>query len=117
MKSVSSVGEQLQIELERLKRLTGTGVEVKVLHCPEVESRVSGEVKDETVLIYESESTEALDALKHEFIDYLVSKAIKPYEKATRYYRTMINALISELGEDAYNEKEKVVEALRRTIY
>jgi ethanolamine ammonia-lyase large subunit len=116
VKSVSSVGEQLQIELERLKRLTGTGVELKVLHCPKVESRVSGEVKEETVLIYESNSTKALDALKHEFIDYLVSKAIKPYEKATRYYRTMINALISELGEDAYNEKEKVVEALRRTI-
>lgn len=110
------MGEQLQIELERLKRLTGTGVELKVLHCPKVGSRVSGEVKEETVLIYESNLTKALDALKHEFIDYLVSKAIKPYEKATRYYRTMINALISELGEDAYNEKEKVVEALRRTI-
>ena len=116
MKCVGSVGEQLRAELERLKRLTGTGVELRVLHCPKVESRLSGEVKDETVLIYESDSTKALDALKHEFIDYLISKAIKPYEKATRYYRAMINALISELGENAYNEKEKVVEALRRTI-
>jgi hypothetical protein len=56
---------------------------------------VCGEVREETIVIFESDSTKALDALKHEFIDYLVSKAIRPYEKA---------------------EKEKVVEALRRTI-
>jgi len=52
--------------------------------------------------------------LHHEFIDYAVSMAVKPYEKVTAFYATMINSLIVKLSEEAYKEKEKAIEALAR---
>jgi len=110
------VRERLQSELERLKKLTGHGFELSVSFSPMEESCLSGEVKNETIFIYEQDPRKAVAVLGHEFFDYLVSKAIMPVEKVARYYRRMLNALIEELGLEAYSEKEKIVEALERII-
>jgi hypothetical protein len=108
--------ECLQRELERLKNLSGLGFELNIYYCPTENSRLSGEVKNKVVCIYEQDPLKALDVLVHEFIDYLISNAIGPYIKAAHYYRKMINALIEEFGEEAYSEKERVVEALKKIV-
>ena len=55
-----------------------------------------------------------MDTLRHEFVDNVVSMAIKPYEKVTAFYAAMVNAALAKLGEEAYREKEKAVEALTK---
>ena len=101
-------------ELDKLRHVTGLGHELKVVWSPISSSKLSGEVKNDVIYVYEEDCTRALNVLRHEFFDYSVSRAIKPYERATAFYRAMVNALIEKLGEEAYSEKEKVVEALKR---
>jgi len=110
------VEDKLQNELERLKALTKIGFELRVKWCPNNMSSLSGKVEDDIIYIYELDSRKALDVLRHEFLDYLVSVAIRPYEKVASLYKTMVNALIEKLGEEAYLEKEKVVEAIKKAI-
>ena len=50
------------------------------------------------------------DILRHEFVDYCVSKAIEPCGAAT-------NNLIRSINEDAYGQKERIVEALKRLLF
>ena len=70
---------------------------------------MSGEVRGNAVYVYERDYEEAVKTLRHELIDYLVSRAIEPYKEVT-------NRLIKMVNEDAYKKKEKVVEALSRLI-
>jgi len=106
--------DRLEAELERLKGLTGLGLRLRVMWCPTNVSSLSGKVEEDIMYVYEEDSEKALDVLRHEFFDYLVSVAIKPYEKAASLYRAMINALVKKLGEEAYLEKERVVEAIMK---
>ena len=110
------VDVKLQDELKRLKALTQIGFELRVKWCPTSVSSLSGKVEDGVIYIYEVDSRKAVEILRHEFLDYLVSVAIRPYEKAASFYRAMANALIEKLGEEAYLEKERVVEAIMKTI-
>jgi hypothetical protein len=100
---------RLDGELKRLEDLLGVGHELRVAWCPSSESKLSGEVKDGVVYIYESDEARAVNVLRHEVIDYLVSQAIEPY-------RSVTNKLIQLLNEVAYRKKEDVVEALVRLI-
>jgi hypothetical protein len=75
---------------------------------------LSGEVKNDVILIYEEEPEKAIDTLRHEFIDYLVWLAVRPYEQTTMLYRAMFKGLLERLGENAYEEKERAVEAISR---
>lgn len=110
------VEEKLRDELEKLKDLTSFGYELKVEWCHTDESNLSGKVENHVIYIFEEDYDRALSTLRHEFFDYLVSLAIKPYEKAASYYRVMVNSLIRKLGEEAYIEKEQVVEAFKRIV-
>jgi hypothetical protein len=47
--------------------------------------------------------------LRHEFLDFCISQAIKPYKEVT-------NLLIKKINKDAYLQKEKLLEALKRFI-
>jgi len=76
---------------------------------PSSDSKLSGEVKGNVLYIYESDGFRAVDVLRHEFIDYLVSEAVEPY-------RSVTNKLIQLLNEVAYKNKEKVVEALIKLL-
>jgi retron-type reverse transcriptase len=95
----------LDEELERLKRLLRMGYELKVVWLPNNNSNLSGEVKGETIYVYEEELEKALETLRHEFLDYAISQVIEPYRQVT-------NKLIMLINEEAYKRKEKLVEVL-----
>jgi hypothetical protein len=103
------VEDRLRVELKRLQTLLGLTQDLKVVCMPDTDKAVSGEVRDGTIYIYEADVAKAVQTLRHELLDYLVSQAVEPYREVT-------NRLIKMINEDAYKRKEKVVEALTRLI-
>ena len=101
--------KRLEEELKRLKSILKLGYELNIRWIPGNDSRLSGEVKGETIYVYDEEEELALETLKHEFIDYAISKVIEPYKEVT-------NKLITLINEEAYKRKEKVIGALVRMI-
>jgi hypothetical protein len=101
--------KRLESELERLKRKLGLGYELKVVWLPNNNSNLSGEVRGETIYIYDGDEGEALETLRHEFLDYAISKVIEPYKE-------IANKLILLVNEKAYKKKEMLIEALRKLI-
>jgi hypothetical protein len=99
----------LEEELERLKTRTGMKVEFKVVWLPKVDSKKEGEVVGDTIFIYSIDVDDALQTLRHEFVDVVVSSAIEPYLK-------LVNVLLSAISEEAYKKKEMVVETLLRLL-
>jgi len=99
----------LEEELERLKRKLRMGYELKVVWSPDNNSSLAGEVKGETIFIYEEDFKKALETLRHEFLDYAISKVIEPYRQVT-------NKLIKLINEEAHMKKEKLIEALSKVI-
>ncbi|MEM1570330.1 MAG: hypothetical protein QXL27_09115 [Candidatus Bathyarchaeia archaeon] len=83
--------------------------ELKVVWIPNGDSKLSGEVKGETIYIYEEDFEKALETLKHEFIDYAISKVIEPYRDVT-------NKLLMLINEGAYGRKERVIESLSKLL-
>lgn len=110
----SEIIESLEAELERLKRLTNFGLMLKVVWSPGGSSEFSGTVKNDVIYVFEEDGLKTLEVLRHEFLDWLICQAAKPYEKIASFYSTMFNSLLEQLGKDAYKEKEAVVEALMR---
>ena len=51
-----------------------------------------------------------IDILRHEFLDYCISRAIEPY-------RVVTNKLIKLINEDAYRRKERIVEAFSKLLF
>jgi len=76
---------------------------------PDSHSKLSGEVKGDQIRVYEVDEEKALETLKHEFLDYLISKSAEPYEKVT-------NLLIKMVNDEGYARKEKLVEALSQLL-
>jgi len=99
----------LEKELERLKHKLQVGYELKVIWIPDNGSKLAGEVRGDAIFVYDATEGEALETLRHEFLDYAVSKVIEPYREVT-------NKLILLINEDAYKEKEKLVEALSQLL-
>ena len=103
------LSQRLEAELERLKRFSGLGLELNLVWKPNPDGALSGEVKNNLVYVYEVDEEKAVDTLRHEFLDYCVSRAIEPYRKVT-------NKLIAILNEEAYRRKERIVEALVKLL-
>jgi len=101
--------KRLENELERLKKRLKVGYELKVVWSPNNIGNLAGEVKGETIYIYDESEKEALKTLRHEFLDYAISKLIEPYKNVT-------NKLIMLMNEEAYKHKEKFIEALVELI-
>ena len=99
----------LERELERLKHKLQMGYELKVVWIPNDDSKLAGEVKGNTIFIYNETGDEALETLRHEFLDYAISKVVEPYKEVT-------NKLIMMINEEAYGRKEKLIEMLTRLI-
>ena len=99
----------LKEELERLKARAGIKTEFKVVWSPKADSKKEGEVVGDTIFVYSIDVDEALQTLRHEFVDTVVSSAIQPYLK-------LINVLLSAISEDAYKKKEDVVEKLLKLL-
>jgi hypothetical protein len=104
-----NLAKKLEAELERLKRFLGLGHHLRVKWTPDNNERLSGEVKGDCIYIYEEQEEPALEALRHEFLDYSVSQVIEPYKQVT-------NKLIMLLNEEAYRRKEELVEKLVQTL-
>jgi hypothetical protein len=97
--------DRLDAELERLKRISGIGFELKAVWTPNLDRVLSGEVKNNLIYVYETDEQKAVETLKHEFLDYCISQAIQPYKEVT-------NRLIHMINEDAYKRKERIVGVL-----
>jgi len=107
----ASIQVSLEEELERLKKMLNLNPNLKVAWTPDPSKELSGEVKDNnTIYIYEAEEEKAIQALRHEVIDYLItSKIVKPLVD-------LINLLIKAREAEIYREKEKMVETLSKII-
>jgi hypothetical protein len=96
-------------ELERLKEKLGVGYELAVKWLPGKKLEISGEVKGDCIYVYDEEEQKALETVKHEFLDYLVSKMVEPYQK-------IANKLIALINDEAYLRKEKLVDILAALV-
>jgi hypothetical protein len=114
--SQKTVAAILKAELERLKLLTDSAYPLTVVWLPCKNPALSGKVENFTILIFEETPEEALNVLRHEFIDFVVSQAIRPYEQATVFYKSMVNAVIEKLSANAYSEKELAIEELSKLV-
>lgn len=96
---------RLEEELTRLQCKLKLGHELTARWVPGGSSKLSGEVRDETIFVYEEDEEAAIETLKHEVIDFAMGQIIEPYKEVT-------NRLISMVNEDAYRRKEKMVDTL-----
>jgi hypothetical protein len=100
---------QLEAELDSLKERFQLAQELKLEWIPNNGPK-SGEVTDTTIRIYEADPTKALDTLRHEFIEYLLTRdLVAPYKR-------LINKLISLLEEEMYTRKERLIERFQELI-
>ncbi len=106
----------LEFELEKLKGLTGLGRQLSLLWHPSKSSTLSGKVENDIIFIFDDNPDRALETLRHEFLDFAVTAAIKPYEQATMLYQSMVNAMLRKVTETAYAQKERVIEALIKLL-
>jgi hypothetical protein len=104
-----SLQKELELELERLKQKLKMGYELSVLYIPKTNSILSGEVKGKFIYVYDLDREVAFETLKHEFIDYAISKTIEPYKEVS-------NRLIDWINQEAYQRKENLVELLTRMV-
>jgi hypothetical protein len=105
-KQANDTLQRLGTELDHLKQKFKMGQELELQWTPNDGPR-SGEVTGTTIRIYEADPTKALDTLRHEFIEYLLTQdLVAPYKR-------LINKLISLFEEEMYDRKEKLVETLQ----
>jgi len=98
--------KDLELEFGSLKRTLRLDDGLRLRWMPAANGGgLSGEVRGNTVFIYDPDYEAASSTLRHELIDYLVSRAIEPYKEVA-------NKLILLLNERAYRNKEDVVERL-----
>jgi len=102
----SSLQSDLEEDLRRLQRLVPLEESLQVCLKPTCKTEVLGEVRGSTIFIYSNNPSEASQTLKHEYIDYLLSrKLIDPLV-------SMINALTKIREDEIYRSKERIVDLL-----
>ena len=99
----------LLVELDRLQKITGNTQQFDLRWSPQSDSDIEGKVEGNTITIYSKNIEDALDTMQHEFVDYIISQAIKPYVK-------LVNSLMSIITKDAYETKEDAVESMLRLM-
>jgi len=100
----------LEKELQRLTMKLGLNLDLKVVWHPDKTANLSGEVKDDSIYIYEANEEKAIQTLKHELVDYLItSRIVKPLV-------SLLNILIKAREAEIYKEKEKIVEVFSKII-
>jgi len=98
------VYEIVSAELQRLKEKLWVCRELTLMWIPNPQSDKHGEVKGTIIYIYDEDLESALHTLRHEFIDYYVTKeVIEPLIKYINMQKNLIEDLI-------YERKEKVAE-------
>ena len=99
----------LEKELKRLKGKLSLDEKLSVIWLPDPTKSLSGEVMNRTIYVYEKHEKKALETLRHELLDYIVSRAVEPYKEVT-------NTLIRTLNNISYRRKEEVVEILSQLL-
>jgi len=108
--SILSIILKLRYELDRLKMLLNYGHELEVRWMPNGGSDKLGEVRGDVIYIYAVEENDALRSLRHEFIDYYISReVIEPLLKYINLQKRLIEDLI-------YDRKEFLVNNVVRVL-
>jgi len=107
--SERQVQKMLKDYLEELKRLFRSGYELGVIWVPKESSSLSGEVRNETIIVYEKDPQRARKTLIHEFLDYMISSVYKPSVN-------LLNLMIKGVNEEVYRRKEGFIESLIELI-
>jgi hypothetical protein len=103
-KEKMSLELMLDKELRRLQAILPLEEPLQVKWVPEPRSQVSGEVIDNTIMVYEADLDEALETLRHEYVDCLLSrKLVDPLV-------ALINALTKVREAEIYRGKERIVD-------
>lgn len=106
---MKDVQQALEEELARLKKVAFEEA-LTVRWKPQSHSKISGEVVGETVYVYERDKQEAINTLKHEFLDYLITR------KLVNPLVALVNTLIKIKEMEIYNEKERIVTTLSKLV-
>ena len=104
--------DALEDELATLKKLIpfDHATNLTVFWTPNPDSPKLGEVKNHKIFLYDSNLEAAISTLKHEYLDYYLSKRlISPLI-------AIVNLFIELKTNEVYREKERVVESLIRFI-
>jgi hypothetical protein len=80
------------------------------LHARVAAAGNNGQARNGVLYIYEEDEGKALETLKHELIDCLItSMSVKPLVE-------LVNLLIKSRESDIYREKETIIEALSKML-
>ena len=101
---------ELERELRRLQSLWGLNSSLKVEWIPNGSREVHGEVGGSTIYIYDEGLEEAVRTLKHEFIDYCITREV------VTPLVDLVNALIKSREIEVYRRKERLVELFSSLI-
>jgi hypothetical protein len=106
-KTVRAAPGYVQIALEkefaRLKRLIPCDEVTAVSWKPQTRGNLSGEVLNGTIYVYDENPYDAIDTLKHEYVDCVLTRKIINPLIAT------INLLVQDKAREIYKEKERIV--------
>ena len=110
----ATIYKKLVEELKRLQRLLNHGEELKIEWEPgkirrNGKQRLCGEVIGKTIYIYEENETEALNTLRHEMIEHLLSTFEKNYIE-------LVNSLIQVFNEIQKRKREHIVDKLAKIV-
>lgn len=67
------------------------------------------EVVNDTIFIYTESFQEALDLVRHGFVEWILNQHTKPY-------RQLINKLITLFEDQQYERKEKTIKAIEKLL-
>ncbi|MBS7635798.1 hypothetical protein KEJ37_00390 [Candidatus Bathyarchaeota archaeon] len=109
-KKTNELQPVLEKELQRLTAKLGLNLDLKVVWVHNKAAGLSGEVKEGSIYIYEVEEEKAIQTLKHELIDYMITSRI------VRPLVSLVNMLIKAREAEIYEEKEKLVEIFSKII-
>lgn len=112
----TNVRARLQRRLRLWCQLTLLGFELEVVWNPDEHRIEEGLVKDNTIFIFASNPDRTLEILDHEYVDWLVVKAIRPYQNIINGQRVVLNALFKYIEDQAYGDKELVINALAKLL-
>jgi len=106
----SAFVNKVEEELSRLERTIGLGHELSVRWVPNRGFDKHGEVRDKVIYVYDVGLDEALETLRHEFIDYCISvEVVEPLVSLINLQKAMIENL-------TYRRKETLVDRFARII-
>jgi hypothetical protein len=99
----SQIKEQMQEVLDHL------GISLTIVWMPNSNKPIHGEIKQNTMYIYDEHQSDALTTFMHEVVEYKL-------KELTRVYRVLVNCLIEGYDKLSYQEKEKFIDFIPKLI-